>query len=484
MPQPYPGFIGPSYTSQSKIAADDRTVNWIPSRIESGTGVSEFAYDPFPGYHTYCTLAETPGRGFFTLNGASFAVGGDTLYELPYTVGGSPIVRATGLPTTGNGMVSLTGNGDGGFQLMLAVASQLFCFDLRTNTLTTITTVPTATVVAFQDGYFLALDPNTSTLYLSALEDGTSWNPLDSAQRNDIPDKWVNMLVRPAPKEVWLFGSQSTSVYYDSGDTFPFVPNPNVAIPWGTAAPQTCQLLNGSPIWLSNDLTVRYANGYTATRVSNFALEYAIEQYSITSSIADADAFTFYENGHAIYVLNFPTANHSWAFDLTSGFWFEVGPYNGLDYDVMPVWTHTFSPATNSNLVADRSSGVIYQLSQTYAVETDGVTGLRRARRAPHLLSQLNRVIYDRFQLHMEVGLGLTTGQGSNPEAMLSWSNDGGQSFGAIHRASVGALGDYRKRVIWRRLGMARDRVFEVSVSDPIPWRLVGAYLDYRVGTS
>lgn len=485
MPAPYPGFIGPSYTSQSKIAADDRTVNWIPSKIESGTGSVDYAFDPAPGFSPYCTLADTPGRGFYTLNGATFAVGGGVLYQLPFTVGGSPTELATGINDTGSGLVSMAGNGDAGFQIAISASSRLYCYNVLTHALTTITDVPNASAVAFQDGYFIALDPNTSTFYLSALEDGTTWDPLDAVQRNDIPDKWVNMLARAAPKEIWLFGSQSTSVYYNSGDAAtPFIPNPNVAIPFGTAAPQSCALVYGSPAWLSNDLTVRYANGYTATRISNHALEYAIEQYSISSQISDADAYSYTENGHTFYVLNFPSANATWCYDITTGMWHERGVWNGNRFDVMNVWTHTFMPNTNSNLVADRTSGVIYQMAQTFATETDGVTGMRRVRRAPHLLSQLNRVIYDRFQLHMEVGLGLPSGQGSDPEAMLSWSNDGGQTFGTVYRAPVGPIGDYRRRVIWRKLGYGRDRVFEVSVTDPIPWRLVGAFLNYRAGTS
>jgi hypothetical protein len=51
-------------------------------------------------------------------------------------------------------------------------------------------------------------------------------------------------------------------------------------------------------------------------------------------------------------------------------------------------------------------------------------------------------------------------------------------------RLSAGALGAYTQRVIARRLGHARDTVFEVVVSDPIAWSLVGAWLDLEPGTS
>lgn len=469
------GFVGPAYRVQNKIAADDELYNWIPSKIESGTGPAMWVYDPAPGFQTYTTLPQAPTRGFFTLNGATFAVGGENLYEL--TVLGTTIERATGLSNVNNQPVYICGNGDTGLQLMIVSDSTLYCFELITNTLTAIADLSSGGVV-FQDGYFISLDPSTSTIYLSALEDGQSWDPLDLAQRNDSPDKWITIVCRP--KEVWLLGSQSTSVYYDDGNAdFPYVPNPSVAIAFGTPAPYSVGLLNGSPIWLANDLVVRYANGYTPQRVSTHAVEYSISQMS---TVLDADCITYTENGHLFYVLNFPTAGVTWVYDITTDQWHKRGYWNGLDFEVSPVWGYTF--AFGKHLVGDRVTGAIYEMSQDFATDTDGTSGLRRVRRAPHLVQELKRVIYDTLQLHMEVGLGLSTGQGSNPKAMLRWSDDGGQSFGNVLEMGVGAVGQYSRRVIWRKLGLARDRVFEVSVTDPIPWRLVDAYIDIRAGAS
>lgn len=472
----YPGFVGPSYTSPNKIACDDRVVNWFPSKIESGTGPAAYVFDPAPGYTSFCTLASSPVRGFYTLNGASFAVADDDLYQLPTSSGGSATLLASGLNNPDDSPVTMAGNGDGGFQLMITSGSKLYCYDFRASTLTLIPDI-TATVVTFAGGYFLALNPNTSTFYFSALEDGSSWDLGDVVQRNDQPDKWLAAVL--SHKEYWLFGSQTTSVYYNSGNDPPWIPNPSVSIPYGSGAPNSVALLNGVPVWLAQDLTVRMAQGYTATRISTHALEWALEEYS---TVLDADAFTYEEQGHYFYVLNFPTANATWVYDLTTGQWHERGVWNGLDFDVLAVWGCVASP--QGNLVGSRTTGAVYLYSQRSATETDGTTGIVRLRRAPHLVSELKLTAYDRFQLHMEVGIGLSSGQGSDPLVMLRWSNDGGQSFGNTITASAGAIGVYRTRVIFRRLGSGRDRVFEVRVSDPVPWRLVAAYLDFRVGAS
>lgn len=474
---PYPGFVGPSYTSQSKIACDDRTVNWIPSKIESGTGSASYVFEPAPGFALKFTAGASIGRGSFTLNGTSYVVFADKLYRLPILAGGTPTLLASGLHNPDNSPVTIAGSGDGGFQLMITSGSQLYCFDIRANTLTLIPNI-TATFVVFTDGYFIALDPNASQFYLSGLEDGSTWDPLDVNQRNDLADKWIAMIV--AHKELWLFGSQTTSVYYNSGDAAtPFIPNPSVSIPRGIHAPTSLRLLNGSPVWLADDLTVRYAQGYVPQRISTHAVEFAIAQFSTS---LDAEGDTYNEQGHQFYNLDCATAGSSWAYDLTSGMWSERGPWNTDAFQVRDVRACIY--ANNMNLVLSRTGTGIYQMSQDLFTETDGVTGLRRVRRAPHIVSMLNRVRYFKLRMLMEVGVGLSTGQGSDPQIMLRYSDDGGQSFGLETLASAGAFGAYSTLPEWYQLGQARDRVFEISVSDPIPWRLVDAYLWFSVGTT
>lgn len=66
---------------------------------------------------------------------------------------------------------------------------------------------------------------------------------------------------------------------------------------------------------------------------------------------------------------------------------------------------------------------------------------------------------------------------GANPQVMLRISNDGGKTWAAETWRSAGRVGEYLARVDWNRLGCARRRVFEVSCSDPVPFRIVGAYL-------
>jgi hypothetical protein len=66
---------------------------------------------------------------------------------------------------------------------------------------------------------------------------------------------------------------------------------------------------------------------------------------------------------------------------------------------------------------------------------------------------------------------------GRGPEIILKWSNDGGKTWSDGRALDCGQAGETLTRVIARRLGSARDRVYEISMTDPIPWRIIDAYL-------
>jgi hypothetical protein len=109
---------------------------------------------------------------------------------------------------------------------------------------------------------------------------------------------------------------------------------------------------------------------------------------------------------------------------------------------------------------------------------------IRRLRRAPHVANENKRVFYRTFKLDLQRGMGLATGQGSDPVVTMRLSRDGGRTWGEAAPMHAGRLGAYTTRVLARRLGQARDAVFEVTVSDPVAWALVQAWLDVEPGTS
>jgi hypothetical protein len=210
---------------------------------------------------------------------------------------------------------------------------------------------------------------------------------------------------------------------------------------------------------------------YVPRRISTYAVENAITSYGI---ISDARAYSYQQGGHEFYVLTFPSADVTWVYDITSQLWHKRGwrdNLNVLHRDRGNCGT-VFS---NKVVIGDWQNGNLYFHDLTNY--TDNGQPIWRMRRAPHLTSDLKRVSYQELQIQFQPGVGLVAGQGSNPQAMLTYSDDGGSTWSNQHWTSVGAIGNYKNRARWQRLGMARDRIFQVEVSDPVNFTIISANL-------
>jgi hypothetical protein len=249
----------------------------------------------------------------------------------------------------------------------------------------------------------------------------------------------------------------------------------------GCAAPHSVAKADNSVIWLTRDdrgqgYVVR-ANGYTPQKISTPAIEYQISQYS---DISDAFAYAYQQDGHLFYVLQFPTGDATWVYDFSTGFWHERANYSGGVYSRHN--SNSYSYYRGRHIVGDVATGNLYELDMdTY---TNAGEVIRRLRRTQHLYDERKRVFWHELEVELESGVGLEQGQGVDPQAMLRWSNDGGYTWSNEHWASMGKQGEYGKRVIWRRLGSSRDRVFELVITDPVKCVIVDAYAKFSIGNS
>lgn len=363
-----------------------------------------------------------------------------------------------------------------------------------------------ADVVDVVDNYFVYNRPNTqqfgSSNILSPISSSLAFSSKDGA-----PDNLVSLIVDH--REVYLLGEVSSEVWVDSG-LFPFAFQriPGTSTQHGIAAKFSVARLGNSFAYLSKNIRgdgqVMMMNGYTPTRISTHAVENSIEG----GYIADARAWTYLIEGHEVYVVSFPTLDLTWAYDIATGMWHKwlwVDTKNVFHRHRGNCHTHF----NGMNLVGDWENGQIYMLDpNTY---TDDGGEIRRVRRAPHLVSDFQRQYFSELQILFQPGVGLegnviganspsnavaglavagiaVAGQnslstlGANPQAMLRWSNDGGSTWSNEHWTSIGVQGRYKNRAIWRRLGQARDRIFEVVVTDPIKAVIVAANLKAEAG--
>jgi hypothetical protein len=238
--------------------------------------------------------------------------------------------------------------------------------------------------------------------------------------------------------------------------------------------------LDNGLFWLGTDARgqgiVYRANGYTGTRVSTHAIEYAIAQYG---NISDAVAYTYQQEGHAFYVLTFPSGNATWVYDVSTQAWHERAGFD--DGQFMRHRSNCQCNFEGNIVVGDFENGNLYRFDLDVYADNGGVQKWLRSWRAlPPGENNFKRTAHHTLQLNAETGVGLNTGQGSDPQVMLRWSDDGGHTWSNEHWASMGQIGEYGYRTFWRRLGMTlklRDRVYEVSGTDPVKIAITGAEL-------
>lgn len=475
-----PWFANGAYASQSPNADCEQTINLYTEAMESPGAKSQAVLYPCPGFIERFDLSPGPIRGMYENDGRIFAVSGFNLYELftDYT----SILRGT--VAVNDNPAIFTSNGRAGQQLGITSGDHFYSYDLAGNSLSDVLSSG-ATTCDFLDGYGLVLDAATSTLRVSDLEDFSNFDSTQVAQRTQGADPWVGMKV--IQSNIWLIGEQTSEAWYNAGTfPFPFAPVPQGFIQQGTRSGFSLASLNNTLVWLQHNAQgagmVMRLNGYSPERISTHAIEFAIQGYA---DVDDAVGFTYQQQGHDFYVLNFPQANATWVYDLNTNLWHQRGYWNPLTavFDCYRIQSHCHT-LNNIHFVGDRLTGKVYEMSIEVATDVDGA-GIRRLRQFRGLNDDEKWVFYSNSQLVLQSGVGTATGQGVNPQAMLSWSNDGGHQFSSEIWSGAGRQGEYNHRTMWRGSnGRARNRVWRIVMTDPVPWRLINFITNAEVGTS
>ena len=476
----WPGLCSDSYVSQSPLASVCRTVNFYPEIIGGRGAKVDVALYPTPGLASYVAASEKPNRGIFHQNGLCFAVIGQTLYQVTELTPTTGTLTNRGTVATNTEPAYMTTNGDGGDELAISCGGQLYILDLTNLGGGLTNPTGTADFVVFLNGRFCVLDASASILKISNALDGSGGYSTLQSQRDSATDPWKALAVSKSGKELWLMGEASGDVWFDAGAyPIPFEPRQGLLIEPGIEAPHSLADLHGSMMWLTHDHVVR-AIGYRPQHVSSEALDHAITQYEKNSRIDDAVGQAYQHGGHYFYSLNFPSAGATWVYDESTNWWHERGKYAGTS-DTYLAWGPQYhAHAFAHHLTGDFRSGTIYRMADDLYLDTDG-DALRRLRIAPALFSEHRRMYLDRLELYVETGLGVVTGQGSDPQVMLRTSKNS-KTWSSERWASAGKIGEFDRRVVWHQLGSGRDLVASFAMSDPVPWRIVDAYMDVRMG--
>ncbi len=466
--KPVPMF-GAGIASKSYAVTRQRRLNVYLENRPDGDKTKVALYGT-PGLAPKFTLPAVV-RGLLGTQTALYAVGGQnfyqigpsgqTLYSAPIRTNSSPVGMAFN-PT------------------QVLVVDGIAGYLYQNGTLITITSAgfPNgAKTATFVGGYFVVELPGTQQFYVSNSFDGTTWNALAFASASQYSD---NILaVDSFIANLLLFSERHLEFWQNVGSTpQPFAPILSATSEYGIAAIYSRAHIDNSICFLANNPQgkpqVARVQGYSVSVISPQDLDSLMAGFS---TVSDAVALSYVTDGHPMYQLTFPTANRSFLYDCSTGIWSET--QSGLT--AAYAQRHTGNLSTyyaGSSLVSDYANGNIYQFSPTTYTD-NGATILREVV-TRHAVQEFNTFAIDEAYLDMEVGVGLNSGQGVNPQIQIEVSKDQGKTFGPPLISYLGPIGQYLYRVIWRRFGASREFVFRVRMTDPVKFVVTEAALSVR----
>lgn len=463
-------IVDGAYLDDTRPYDSQDCVNYIPEFAENASARSPGILRGAPGLRIFGTVGAGPIRGARNVEGQLFVVSGTQLFR----------VSAAGVGTLlgtipGSGRVSMSHNQvAGGNQLLVVNGGSGFVWDTSTSTFQQVIDpdYPGAVVADYIDGYLAQLQPNRKKWFHSDLNTATSYLGLDFYEAEALPDDIVSLLRVHA--EIWIFGKQTIQPFVNTGAAEgTFAPAAGTVIEQGTVGAFTPAIMDNSAFWLGNDGIVYRANGYTQQRISTFSMEQAIAKLNWPNAFS----MTYTDRGHKIYYLTFPEENGAtWGYDAATKRWHRRESYN------LPIWrVSTLTYFQNQWIAGDFENGRLYTLDWNYHAEefSPGIDRPLIARRVtPYLHADQNRMFQAALELLMNTGN--TAINNTDHFVQLRYSDNGGRNWSAWKTKNLGAIGEYGKRVRFRRMSWLRNRVFDIRVSSPSQRDLLTASLRAR----
>jgi len=470
-----------TYEARSVIASAQRCVNLYPEINQLNKTLyyptqqtnAIITHYPTPGLRLLATIGSGPIRGIYTAsNNVLYCVSGSSVYSVDATFIGTQI----GTITSATGQVSMA---DNGIDLVLVDGTTAgYTVVLATGAFATINDPAFygSDRVDFIDTFFVFNKPGTGEFYSTTSNVVTPFNALYFATKIAKPDLLVSAVVMH--DEIWLIGEKTTEIWLNSGGVdFPFSKVPGAFVQHGCMAKHSISVQNLQVYFLSQneqgERIVLLGESYGVSRISTHAIEADISAYS---DATDAIGFIYQQEGHQFYVLTFPSAGKTWAYDTQTRLWHERMFLNaGIEDRIRANCAAVYQ---SMNIVGDWKDGRIFEMDpDTY---TDDGAPIGRIRGFPTMQNELKRVQFTQFIADMGVGNDTGSLTANDFQVGMRFSDTGGKSWSDLVYKTMGATGEYQTNLQWQRLGVGRRRVFELQWSAPVKTALNGAYVDIK----
>jgi hypothetical protein len=427
-----------------------------------------------PGLSLFVDRGDTPWRGLhaFPSNSKLYGVHRGTFYDID----NAGTVTSRGTIGTTTGRVDID---DDGTRIAVVDGAEIYVYD------TSAPATPIAAVAdadrptspntcCFQGARILTDENGTGQFKGGGNYAPTAWAALDVATAESNPDPVIRVINYNGV--VALLGSYSGEFWQNVGGSgFPYSRILGAVLEYGLAARWSVGKFMGTFAFLAQNregqVFVAKLNGFGIERISNNEFDTIINGYS---GLSGATGYGYSLGGHPMYQINFPSDGNSWLYDGATKYWSELKSGTGRHRAELGV------DFINQMVVADYSNGKLYRLDQD--VYTDNGDTIQMQLTGKHIRNENKMLRLDRLEVNGEMGVGLVSGQGSDPQMILQLSKDGGHSFGTEMWADMGKIGEYARRCVFSRLGSGRDIVPRLTITDPVKRVLTTAVLSAEAG--
>jgi hypothetical protein len=364
-------------------------------------------------------------------------------------------------------------------------------YDRDTDLLTQITSGSylLSSSVVFKDGYFVFSALDGSVFFNSALNDPFTFDALDFGSAEINPDKIITLHVNH--NELFVIGEKTIEIFQNIGGSgFPFQRISGANMQKGCHAKFTVREFDNTFVFAGggdNELTAvwKVTGSSSVTKISTDAIDNAIQQFT-EEEILNAFSCDYSQEGHFFISFTFESnriPSKTFVYDATSSalsglhVWHER--QSGVTDNRSRV--NTITKAYGRLVVGDQIDGRMGELD----LDTFDEYGEPLAwdwRSSPFAKQGLS-LFNSEIELFMETGVGLTTGQGSDPIVNMAKSDNGGRSFGDATTRRYGKIGRYNQRTIWRKQGrIPISRTIRFFGSDPVKRNLLKLEVNAEAG--
>lgn len=428
-------FVGQSRQDGDNIAASPaRLINLYRERVGD-----RFVLKGVPGQTSFCNLNDVLGREVTEVGGTLYAVSGSALYS----------IDSAGTQTSLGAVADDVDTFMEGYASNVTIASGGNYYVYNGTTLSTVTGGAFSSIgsVAFLGGYTVLTEKDGSRFQWSELQDPSTLNALYFATAEGVDDTLLRTIAHGG--NLYLFGKTSTEIWYLTGGSGAnaFARLAGGVIDRGILAPKLAVEFSEGLFVVGDDGIAYLLNGNQMRPVSGRGFETA------TAEETPSHCFYYEDEGHKFVVVRF--ANRpAWVYDISSGEWHERAVTNDLDAWGVVGAAKAYGSWRGINTL----SGVV-TLTGT---DDLGGTILKRA------VSNTFEGNEERFRLSRLVMRARTgfSNLGRDMELIARFSRDRGVTWGAPKERSLGDIGEYETRAVWRSQGQFRTLTMEITLGD------------------